>query len=384
MTRPKRLITIAHSYVVALNRRLGQEMAKVGQPDWDVHVVAPSFIHGDLRPIPFEQSPDDPKNISIIKTYCSKSTHVMAYGLALKQILAQGWDIVHAWEEPYILAGGQIAFWTPKSARLVYSSFQNIPKRYPPPFSCIERYAMRRAAGWVAFSHSVQAALRNRYAYSGKPSSVITVGVDTDMFRPDSASRVRIRSELGWGIDGPPVLGFLGRFVEEKGLRLLMQVLDKLPTAWRSLFVGGGPLEPHLRDWSARFPDRVRIVTGVPHNRVPAYLNAMDLLVAPSQTTPRWKEQFGRMIIEAFAVGVPVIGSDSGEIPYVIRDSGLVVAERDTEGWIRALAGMVNSPLMRQHFRAIGIQRAQDEFSWPVVARKHLQFFGEIMDQKGV
>ena len=67
----------------------------------------------------------------------------------------------------------------------------------------------------------------------------------------------------------------------------------------------------------------------------------MDLLVAPSQTTPWWKEQFGRMLIEAMACGVPVIGSDSGEIPYVIGDAGMVVSDVDVAGWARAIATLV-------------------------------------------
>ena len=97
------------------------------------------------------------------------------------------------------------------------------------------------------------------------------------------------------------------------------------PTAWRALWVGGGAMEGMLRDWAARHGDRVRIVTGVGHDRVPGYLNAMDLLAAPSQTTPRWKEQFGRMLLEAMAAGVPVVASDSGEIPHVVKDAGRVV-----------------------------------------------------------
>ena len=63
-------------------------------------------------------------------------------------------------------------------------------------------------------------------------------------------------------------------------------------------------------------------MTGVAHDDVPEYLNAMDLLCAPSQTTARWREQFGRMLIEAMACGVPVVASRSGEIPYVVGDAG--------------------------------------------------------------
>jgi glycosyltransferase involved in cell wall biosynthesis len=65
----------------------------------------------------------------------------------------------------------------------------------------------------------------------------------------------------------------------------------------------------------------VRIVK-VAHDEVPAYLNAMDLLCAPSLTTPSWREQLGRMVVEALACGVPVISSDSGELPFVVADAG--------------------------------------------------------------
>ena len=76
----------------------------------------------------------------------------------------------------------------------------------------------------------------------------------------------------------------------------------------------------------------------VKHSEVPRYLASMDMMVAPSQSMRNWREQFGRMIIEAFASGVPVIGSDSGEIPFVIADAGRVVAEADAAAWTAEIA----------------------------------------------
>jgi glycosyltransferase involved in cell wall biosynthesis len=158
-----------------------------------------------------------------------------------------------------------------------------------------------------------------------------------------------------------------------------MNVLDDLGTPWRALFVGAGPMEGTLRAWASRFGDRVRICTDVGHNEVPVYLNAMDVLAAPSQTTPTWREQFGRMLIEAFACGVPVIGSDSGEIPFVIQSTGVIVAERDEIAWTHALRSLLNNPEKRHEIADAARARVHGEFAWPAIARKYLEFFDELL-----
>src|SRR5262249_9806875 len=150
----------------------------------------------------------------------------------------------------------------------------------------------------------------SKSCYQKRARRIIPLGVDLQRFFPDAKAGAAIRAELDWEPSGPPVVGFLGRFVPEKGLEVLTQALDGTTRPWRALFVGGGAMEGALRDWAHRWGDTVRIVTNVKHDQVPAYLNAMDILCAPSQTTPRWREQLGRMLIEAFACGVPIVASD--------------------------------------------------------------------------
>ena len=94
---------------------------------------------------------------------------------------------------------------------------------------------------------------------------------------------------------------------------------------------------------------------------------------------PNWKEQFGRMIVEAFATGIPMIGSDSGEIPHVIRDAGLVVGEKDIAGWATAIGGLLEDDRRRRELGERGLVRARQEFAWPVVARRYLDFFESIL-----
>jgi glycosyltransferase involved in cell wall biosynthesis len=250
-------------------------------------------------------------------------------------------------------------------------------KRYPPPFRWIEQYAMRKAAGWICSGSLVARTLSARRGYD-KPMAQIPLGVDVQAFRPDREAGRAVLQKLGWE-PGPPVVGYLGRFVPDKGLDLLTRALDRLESEWRALFVGAGPMEPQLRTWAAKHGDRVRLCTDVTHDHVPAYLNAMTVLCAPSQTMPNWKEQFGRMVVEAFAVGLPFIGSDSGEIPFVVKDAGVVVGEKDEEGWTRALAELLASPARCRELAERGLQRAHDEFAWPAVARQYLEFFERLL-----
>jgi glycosyltransferase involved in cell wall biosynthesis len=375
--RPRRLLTISHSYPVALNRRLAAELSRAGEGNWEVTAVSPERYHGDLRHVTLERVPDEPNALLPVAAYGTRSPHLFFYGTGLARALRGAWDVVHVWEEPYVLAGAQIAAWIPRKTPFVFSTAQNIRKRYPPPFAQFERYVLHRSSGWIAYGKTIQQVLGELPGYRARPCAAIPLGVDIETFRPDAVGRDEIRRRLGWATEGPAVIGYLGRLVPEKGVGLMMRALDRIQSPWRALLVGGGPMEAEVRSWSARHGDRVRFVPAVTHDEVPAYLNAMDALCAPSQTIPRWREQVGRMIIEAFACGVPVLGSDSGEIPFTMGDAGLVLPEQDERAWAEAIGGLVDDAGRRRDLSAQGRERAISEFAWNVVARRTLAFLGQ-------
>ena len=378
MKTRKRLLTIGHSYCVALNRRLPHEMARAG--DWDVTAVGPARFHGDFGWHTLEPAPGELCTAVAVPVRFGRHIHVMQYGRALSSLLAEPWDLVHCWEEPYVAAAAQIARGVAPKVPLVLATFQNISKRYPPPFNWIERYAMGRANGVIAFGRTTAEVVAAR-GFDRIPVAVIPPGVDLAEFRPDEARRAATLARLGWS-DGIPVVGYVGRLVPEKGIEWLTRVLDRMTTPWRALVVGAGPLEEMVSAWGSRHADRVRVVTTAQHDEVPAYLNAMDVLCAPSRTTPRWREQFGRMLIEAFASGVAVVASASGEIPYVVGDAGLVVAEDDLAGWQQAIEMLTMERLRRCELARRGRERAESVYSWPVVARQHLDFFERVMSSR--
>ena len=179
-------------------------------------------------------------------------------------------------------------------------------------------------------------------------------------------------------------MGYVGRFVEEKGLRHLMKVMDQIQgpgNRWRAIFVGGGPLEQELRDWAGKYGDGVvKILTGVAHDQIPKMLHMLDICVVPSQTMPHWQEQLGRILIEAMASGVPVVASRSGEIPFVLGPGGIILTEDSVEEWVRTLNDLLDQPNLRAKMASRGLARVHQKFEWREVGRQFIDFFESVSD----
>src|SRR5262245_13365803 len=104
----RRLLTIGHSYVVALNRRLAHELARAGGDRWEVTAAAPQFVRGDLRPIALEPLAQEACRLVPVRAYLTRWPHCFFYGRLVRGIVRERWDLVHSWEEPYVFAGYQI------------------------------------------------------------------------------------------------------------------------------------------------------------------------------------------------------------------------------------------------------------------------------------
>lgn len=390
--RPIRLLTIGHSYVVALNRRMAHSIAEASGGRYEVTAVAPSFFQGDLRPIALEpyrgHEAREPISVVPLRVYGSQRPQMFVFERRLQQVLRQEWDLIHCWEEPYVFAGAQVAWWAPPEVPLVYLTYQNIPKRYPPPFGWLETRTLRRAQGLISGGQTVAEVQRERVSAARANSSgpftqdIVPLGVDTNVFRPDARARQQMRERLGIvDADGPVVI-YMGRLVEEKGMRVLMAALSSQALAGRAhqmLILGSGPMEADLREWAAQHPHPVRFFTSVAHEEVPDYLRAGDLLIAPSETRPTWREQLGRMLLEGFASGLAVVGSDSGEIPHVIADAGVVVAEGDVAAWSDAIGALLTDPARVTALGRRGRAHVDATYSWRVVGNGLVRFFDRVL-----
>ena len=171
--------------------------------------------------------------------------------------------------------------------------------------------------------------------------------------------------------DDPFTIGFAGRLIEAKGIRDLLAAVRRLGFPFRLLVVGDGPLRREI-EGSDLGQGELELHTGVRSAGMPELYARMDLLVLPSRTTDTWAEQFGKVLCEALLCGTPVVGSSSGEIPWVVETTGggLVFPEGDVEALAGAIAEMRADPAERERLAREGRAGVERHFAPRVAARE--------------
>lgn len=263
-------------------------------------------------------------------------------------------DLVHVDEEPYNFATW-LALRAARAtgARRLFFTWQNLNRRLPVPFSTIEAQNYRLADGAIAGNRDAETVLRAK-GFNRRIWVIPQFGIDPDLYPP------RDRPS-----DLPFVVGYVGRLVRVKGVDLLLRACRSLDDPWQLILVGDGEERPALQRLSEELGlgSRVEFRGEVASTDVPRVLRDVDVLVLPSRSAPNWREQFGRVLVEAMACAIPVIGSDSGEIPHVIGDAGLVFPEEDWQALAGQLRALQRDATRRVALGQAGRQRALSRFS---------------------
>jgi glycosyltransferase involved in cell wall biosynthesis len=347
--------------------KLGVELTVVAPPKWGTQKIE------DIRPTEYE--------MLVMKSRLAgarlkrHANHLHYYPDISKVIGRQSWDLVHIDEEPFNF----VSYHAMRSLRgelppVIFTTWQNLMKRYPPPFNLFESRAFERSCGAIAGNTETLDVLRRRGFE--KPTAVISHGIDPEIFRRQDADRLRRKL----GIDGLFAVGYMGRIIPEKGLDVLIRAMALLPNDSVLVLRGNGPSRGELEGLieSLGLEKRVRWMPWVHSGDVPECMNAFDVLALPSRTTRSWKEQFGRVLIEAMACETCVVGSDSGEIPITIGEGGLIFPEGDEEELADRLRTLMGDSTLRESLGRNGRERVLQHYTHERIALDTASFYEQV------
>ncbi len=358
---------VSKACVLRAYRRKLEELAKLGA---EMFLVVPRYWRDERGTLPLEEGAEGYRML-VDDLIFNGNYHLHFYPRLPLYIREIRPELVHIDEEPYNLATFQAMVLTMRiGARALFFTWQNLYRRYPPPFSWFERYNYRRSSWAIAGNMEAMEVLR-RKGYR-KPVSVIPqFGVDEETFTPGPVR----------GKGRPFTVGYVGRLVEEKGVHLLLRAMAGIRGDWELLILGTGPKRRELEELASELgiASRTSFFSFMPSSQLPDFYRRLDLLVLPSITKPNWKEQFGRVLIEAMACGVPVVGSTCGEIPNVIGDAGLIFPEGDPEALRESILKLMADEGLRLHLARKGRERVLEKFTQKAIASQTFEVYQRII-----
>ena len=367
---------ISHPAVVNVNQEVYRELAR---RDWDVTIVLPNRwrneysrntvspqalagMESSLRPTPVAFPGRIQRHLYLtrVRALCKRTDPHVAFVEA----------------ESYSLAATQ---WGHALARLRIpfgvQCYENIDRHLPLPVRWLRSRVLRNAAFVAARSDSAARLVRSwgargtvAFAPPAVPDWDGVPGRDGAPGRNGASGQDGAPSRDGapGPRERPFTVGYAGRLVERKGLFDLLEAVRKLEAPVELVLIGNGEIRAQLADQPIP-GSRLRVLDGLTHEQMASGYAQLDVLVVPSRTTATWKEQFGRVIVEALWCGVPVVGSDSGEIPWLIEltGGGLVFGEGDRDALSAQLRRLREAPALRRELAAKGRAAVERLFSVP-------------------
>lgn len=363
-----RVVMVSKALVVGSYQRLAEEIGRQGV---ELTVLCPPCWIDDRGMHPLETTDSAHFRIKAIPIRWNGHYHIHHYPGLGRHLRGLEPDLLHMDEEPYNLATWQGLRWAARhDVPSLFVTCQNLHRAYPPPFRWWERYAYNQVRHAIAGTQEARDVLR-RKGYRGALTVNPQMGVDTQLFQPAAAPAARSAF----------VIGYAGGLLPEKGLDVLLRACSRLQGEWRLRLTGRGQDEARLRTLaeSLNLLDRVAFEGHRGSRTMPDFYRALDVLVLPSRTRSNWKEQFGRVLIEAMACGVATVVSDSGEGRHVVGAAGLIYPEASADDLARHLQRLLDSETERHRLGAAGRQRVMDRFDMTTVATRIVSLYRQIL-----
>ena len=220
-----------------------------------------------------------------------------------------------------------------------------------------------RQADWVGSTSEVMAKQTESICPDIEHLSITPFGIDIEKFRPQP---MQDKDYI--------TIGTVKKLAYKYGIDILLKAFALVREAiaepdisakLRLIVVGDGEQRQELKSLAQqlKIQDVTQFVGAVPHDRVPDYLNQMDIYVAASRLD---SESFGVAVLEASACGLPVVVSDAGGLPEVVQDrvTGYIAPKENAEATAKAILKLIENPGDRQSFGIAGRQLVLDRYVW--------------------
>jgi glycosyltransferase involved in cell wall biosynthesis len=373
-----RVLFISHAYVVGVNQGKLEAIDQI--PNVEVGLLAPSNWKALEwnRALPLECPYP---NLQLYSAPVLFTGRVGAYFYAPWKVwkVVQDFqpDIIQVEAEVFSLCAFEVAILARMTGKpIVIFGWENQLRQLPLLRWQICQFVLRTASAIIPGNQD-GANIMKKWDYQGLLEVMPQMGVDPHFFTPSPTS---ITTAATFRI------GFLGRLAHSKGIDIIFKAVTQLRDRnihIQVILCGSGPEEAKLRNLaeSLQITDLILWRGAVPHDQAPAELRQFDVLVLPSRSTATWKEQFGHVLIEAMSMGIPVVGSDSGEIPNVIGRADLVFPEEDHETLANILARLSDDQEWRQSAGQYGIERVQQLYSHKQIAHRLISLWNMILNR---
>ncbi|MBW4640138.1 MAG: glycosyltransferase [Gloeocapsa sp. UFS-A4-WI-NPMV-4B04] len=372
-----RVLFVSHTYVVGVNQGKLNAIAATGTK---VGLLVPSrwkALAWDKR---FEIEKPYPE-IHLYPARVLFEGRVGAYlyppGAILRALRDFRPDIIQVEQEVFSLSALEMALWARFTGKpLILFCWENM-ERHLSNFRQWSRQFILNTAKLIIAGNQEGAALLRQWGYQGQIEVMAQMGVDTSLFAPrPHKSR---NSEF--------LIGYVGRLAHHKGIDILLAAIQHLRDHGhycRVVLCGTGPDEEALRQEAQRqkVADLVIWRGGMRHDEVPEEMSKFDVLVLPSRTVPEWKEQFGHVLIEAMAMGIPAIGSSCGEIPNVVGRPDLVFPEGNAERLAAILERMICDSTWCEELEQYSITRVSQHYTHERIAERLLDLWRKLLNSK--
>jgi glycosyltransferase involved in cell wall biosynthesis len=372
-----KLLVVDHNALDPIHRLLYEELSRKG--NIDIRLLVPSEWFDGYRMLRGAEEHPAPKlSVYPCNVLFKTRTHRLIYRGLAEHLKAFAPDILYMNSEPenfQTLQGARLV--GDASLKFIFSSWRNIDHRaagFPYKFGKFHAYAertvLRRANHAILFNKDGTEIYRQ---LGFDATTYIPPYVDVRYFFP--------KPEGAHDTNSPWRICYIGRFITEKGLDTLLKAAANLTFPYSISLIGDGPAKTEWEQLARTLgiEQNVLWIPPVLHSEVPNRLHEADVVVLPSKTGKMWKEQFGRVIIEAMACGVPVVGSDSGEIPKVIGDAGMVFPEGSEQALKEKLAELHADMELRDQLVSKGLQRLNSEYSLERAINSYLQVFNGVI-----